>query len=59
MEQHNLTLASTRIHVLNLCPRKAPCFRSMFQSSTLTPFMWLGYLTKFHPSCSASRFTLS
>ncbi|RWW13286.1 hypothetical protein GW17_00023008 [Ensete ventricosum] len=30
MKRHNLTLASTRVHVLNLCPMKAPCFRSMF-----------------------------
>ncbi|RWW73293.1 hypothetical protein BHE74_00018846 [Ensete ventricosum] len=34
MKRHNLTLASTRVHVLDLCPRKALCFRSMFQSST-------------------------
>ncbi|RWV80231.1 hypothetical protein BHE74_00039601 [Ensete ventricosum] len=46
MEQHNLTLTFTRIHVLNLYPRKAPCFRSMFSSSTLTPYMRLGYFTK-------------
>ncbi|RWV78024.1 hypothetical protein GW17_00061074 [Ensete ventricosum] len=30
MKQHDLTLASTRVHVLDLCPRKAPCLRSMF-----------------------------
>ncbi|RZS18586.1 hypothetical protein BHM03_00050876 [Ensete ventricosum] len=30
MERHDLTLASTRVHVLDLCPRKAPCLRSMF-----------------------------
>ncbi|RWW64040.1 hypothetical protein BHE74_00028749 [Ensete ventricosum] len=30
MERHDLTLASTRVHVLNLCLRKAPCLRSMF-----------------------------
>ncbi|RRT84159.1 hypothetical protein B296_00013621 [Ensete ventricosum] len=30
MERHDLTLASTRVHVLDLCPRKASCFRSMF-----------------------------
>ncbi|RWV93805.1 hypothetical protein GW17_00043710 [Ensete ventricosum] len=28
-------------------------------SSTLTPFMRLRHFTKFHPSCSASRFALS
>ncbi|RWV94858.1 hypothetical protein BHE74_00015986 [Ensete ventricosum] len=59
MEQHNHTLASIRVHVLDLCPRKAPCFCSMFSSSTSTPFMRLGYFTKFHPSCSASLFELS
>ncbi|RWW27537.1 hypothetical protein GW17_00008019 [Ensete ventricosum] len=31
----------------------APC--SIFY----VPFMQLGYFTKFHPSCSASRFALS
>ncbi|RRT79890.1 hypothetical protein B296_00010341, partial [Ensete ventricosum] len=59
MEQHNLTLASIRVHVLDLCARKTPCFRSMFPYSTSTPFMRLGYFTKFYPSCSASRFALS
>ncbi|RWW50905.1 hypothetical protein BHE74_00042800 [Ensete ventricosum] len=59
MERHNLTLASTRVHVLDLCPRKALCFCSTFPSSMLTPSTWLGYFTKFHPSCSASRFALS
>ncbi|RRT68117.1 hypothetical protein B296_00031242 [Ensete ventricosum] len=28
-------------------------------SFTSTPFTWLGYFTKFHPSCSAPRFALS
>ncbi|RRT49482.1 hypothetical protein BHM03_00035960 [Ensete ventricosum] len=59
MKQHNPTLASTRVHVLDLCSRKFPCFRSIFPSSTSTPFIRLGYFTKFHPSCSASRFALS
>ncbi|RWV94026.1 hypothetical protein BHE74_00010908 [Ensete ventricosum] len=59
MKRHNLTLASTRVHVLDLCPRKAPCFRSMFSSSMSTPFMWLRYFIKFYPSCSASQFALS
>ncbi|RRT44899.1 hypothetical protein B296_00022408 [Ensete ventricosum] len=59
MERHNLTLATTRVHVLDLYLGKALCFRSMFSSSTLTPFMRLGYFTKFHPSCSTSRFALS
>ncbi|RWV87525.1 hypothetical protein GW17_00050467 [Ensete ventricosum] len=39
MERHDLTLASTRVHVLDLCPRKAPCLRSMF------------YLLRRLPSC--------
>ncbi|RRT82430.1 hypothetical protein B296_00002174 [Ensete ventricosum] len=26
MKRHNLTLASTRVHILNLCLRKASCF---------------------------------
>ncbi|RWW48607.1 hypothetical protein BHE74_00045301 [Ensete ventricosum] len=30
MERHYPTLASTRVHSLDLCPRKAPRFRSMF-----------------------------
>ncbi|RWW76701.1 hypothetical protein BHE74_00015188 [Ensete ventricosum] len=30
MERHNLTLASTRVHVLDLCLRKALCFCFMF-----------------------------
>ncbi|RRT57072.1 hypothetical protein B296_00011750 [Ensete ventricosum] len=59
IERHNLTLAYTRVHVLYLCPRKALCFRSIFSSSTSTPLMRLGHFTKFHPSCSASRFALS
>ncbi|RRT71087.1 hypothetical protein B296_00012442 [Ensete ventricosum] len=29
MERHDLTLASTRVNVLDLCVRKAPCLRSM------------------------------
>ncbi|RZR97292.1 hypothetical protein BHM03_00026447 [Ensete ventricosum] len=59
MKRHNLTLASTRVHVLDLCPRKALCFHFMFPSSTSNPFMRLGYFTKFHSSCSASQFALS
>ncbi|RWW61635.1 hypothetical protein BHE74_00031308 [Ensete ventricosum] len=30
MERHDPTLASTRVHALDLCPRKASCLRSMF-----------------------------
>ncbi|RWW27892.1 hypothetical protein GW17_00007661 [Ensete ventricosum] len=30
MEQHNPPLASTSVHVLDLCPRKALCLCSMF-----------------------------
>ncbi|RWW87715.1 hypothetical protein BHE74_00003440 [Ensete ventricosum] len=30
MERHDPALASTRVHVLDLCPRKASCLRSMF-----------------------------
>ncbi|RRT51072.1 hypothetical protein B296_00049675 [Ensete ventricosum] len=30
MEQHDLTLAYIRVHVLDLCPRKASCLCSMF-----------------------------
>ncbi|RRT52487.1 hypothetical protein B296_00022239 [Ensete ventricosum] len=30
MERHNPTLASARVHVLDLCLRKTSCFRSMF-----------------------------
>ncbi|RZS21322.1 hypothetical protein BHM03_00053949 [Ensete ventricosum] len=31
MERHDPTLTSTRVHALDLCPRKAPCLHSMFQ----------------------------
>ncbi|RRT34627.1 hypothetical protein B296_00028289 [Ensete ventricosum] len=31
MEQYDHNLASTRVHALDFCPRKALCFRSMFQ----------------------------
>ncbi|RWW60854.1 hypothetical protein BHE74_00032112 [Ensete ventricosum] len=30
MERHDLTLASTRVNVLNLCRRKALCLHSIF-----------------------------
>ncbi|RZS09280.1 hypothetical protein BHM03_00040346 [Ensete ventricosum] len=30
MKRHDPTLASTRVHGLDLCPRKALCLRSMF-----------------------------
>ncbi|RWV92697.1 hypothetical protein GW17_00044901 [Ensete ventricosum] len=30
MERHDLTLASIRVHALDLCPREAPCLCSMF-----------------------------
>ncbi|RRT50698.1 hypothetical protein B296_00051566 [Ensete ventricosum] len=30
MKQHDLTLASTRVHTLDLYPRKAQCLRSIF-----------------------------
>ncbi|RWW60454.1 hypothetical protein BHE74_00032542, partial [Ensete ventricosum] len=30
IERHDSTLASTRVHALNLCPRKALCLSSMF-----------------------------
>ncbi|RRT83983.1 hypothetical protein B296_00006362 [Ensete ventricosum] len=30
MEQHNLTLAFVRVHVLDLCPRKVSYLCSMF-----------------------------
>ncbi|RZR98884.1 hypothetical protein BHM03_00028338 [Ensete ventricosum] len=46
IERHNPTIASTRVHILDLYPRKASCFRSMFPSCTSTPFMQLGYFTK-------------
>ncbi|RWV97006.1 hypothetical protein GW17_00040236 [Ensete ventricosum] len=59
MERYNSTLAYTRVHVLDLCPRKAPYFDSMFPSSMSTLFMQLGYFTNFHPSCSTSQFALS
>ncbi|RWV98258.1 hypothetical protein BHE74_00059674 [Ensete ventricosum] len=58
MEQHNPTLASIRVHVLDFCQRKALCFFFMFSSSMSFSFMLLGYFTKFHPSSSVSRFAL-
>ncbi|RRT63921.1 hypothetical protein B296_00042295 [Ensete ventricosum] len=30
MERHDLTLTFTRVHVIDLCPRKASYLRSMF-----------------------------
>ncbi|RWW76309.1 hypothetical protein BHE74_00015609 [Ensete ventricosum] len=30
IERHDSSLTSTRVHVLDLCQRKAPCLRSMF-----------------------------
>ncbi|RZR95218.1 hypothetical protein BHM03_00024033 [Ensete ventricosum] len=30
MKRHDATLASTRVHALDLCLRKAPCLCSMF-----------------------------
>ncbi|RZR99673.1 hypothetical protein BHM03_00029266 [Ensete ventricosum] len=39
MERHDTALASTRVHVLDLCPRNAPCLRFMF------------YLLRRLPSC--------
>ncbi|RWW75058.1 hypothetical protein BHE74_00016938 [Ensete ventricosum] len=30
MERHDLTLASARVHVLDLCSRKASCLHSIF-----------------------------
>ncbi|RWV97836.1 hypothetical protein BHE74_00035666 [Ensete ventricosum] len=30
MERHDPALTSPRVHVLDLCPRKASCLRSMF-----------------------------
>ncbi|RRT37922.1 hypothetical protein B296_00050731 [Ensete ventricosum] len=30
MKRHDPTLASTRVHALDFCPRKAPCLRFMF-----------------------------
>ncbi|RZR72488.1 hypothetical protein BHM03_00014067 [Ensete ventricosum] len=30
MERHDPTLAFTRVHILNLCPRKVLCLHSMF-----------------------------
>ncbi|RRT76577.1 hypothetical protein B296_00022019 [Ensete ventricosum] len=30
MKRHDPTFASTRVHALDLCPRKASCLRSMF-----------------------------
>ncbi|RZR91593.1 hypothetical protein BHM03_00019742 [Ensete ventricosum] len=48
MEQHDLTLASTRVYALDLCPRKAPCLRSMFQLLCQLP----SYGLNTSPSCS-------
>ncbi|RRT55410.1 hypothetical protein B296_00019781 [Ensete ventricosum] len=31
MKRHDPNLASTRVHALDLCPRKALCLCSMFQ----------------------------
>ncbi|RWW06007.1 hypothetical protein BHE74_00050904 [Ensete ventricosum] len=59
MERHDLTLASTRVHVLDLQSKESLMPLLHVPSSTSTPFMWFGYFTKFYPSCSAPRFALS
>ncbi|RWW49474.1 hypothetical protein BHE74_00044377 [Ensete ventricosum] len=54
-----ISLLPTSIHVLDLCPRKTSCLRSMFPLVRRHPSCGLDAFTKFHPSCSASRFALS
>ncbi|RRT80272.1 hypothetical protein B296_00007141, partial [Ensete ventricosum] len=48
MKQHDPTFASTRVYALDLCPRKAPCLRSMFQLLRQLPTCGLNT----SPSCS-------
>ncbi|RWW68732.1 hypothetical protein BHE74_00023730 [Ensete ventricosum] len=50
MEQHDLTLASTRVHVLGLLSKESFISLLHVSSSTSTLVMRLGYFTKFHPS---------
>ncbi|RZS13726.1 hypothetical protein BHM03_00045340 [Ensete ventricosum] len=42
MERHDPTLASIRVHALDLYPRKAPCLRSMFHLLCRLPSCDLG-----------------
>ncbi|RZS01467.1 hypothetical protein BHM03_00031318 [Ensete ventricosum] len=42
MERHDLTLAFARVHVFDLCPRKASCLRSMFHLLRRLPSCDLG-----------------
>ncbi|RWV77417.1 hypothetical protein GW17_00061756 [Ensete ventricosum] len=37
MKRHDPSLAYTRVHILNLCPKKAPCLRSMFHFQRRLP----------------------
>ncbi|RWW44450.1 hypothetical protein BHE74_00049789 [Ensete ventricosum] len=46
MERHDLTLASTRVHVIDLCPRKASCLRSLFHLLHRLPSCGLDTLPK-------------
>ncbi|RZS05144.1 hypothetical protein BHM03_00035597 [Ensete ventricosum] len=41
MEQHDPTLASIRVHVLDLCLKKAPCLCSMFHLLCRSPLCGL------------------
>ncbi|RWW72845.1 hypothetical protein BHE74_00019317, partial [Ensete ventricosum] len=59
IERHNLTLASTRVHALDLCLRKASCLHSMFHLLCQLLSCGLGYFTKFLSSRSAARFALN
>ncbi|RRT34269.1 hypothetical protein B296_00024877 [Ensete ventricosum] len=54
MERHDLTLASTRVHTLDLYLRKALCLRSMYYLLCRLP----SYGLDTSPSCSAPRFAL-
>ncbi|RWV96102.1 hypothetical protein BHE74_00031152 [Ensete ventricosum] len=60
MERHDPFLTSTRVHVLDLCPRKALCLCSIFHLLCRPPSCGFDTSpTKFYLSCSTPRFVLS
>ncbi|RRT57028.1 hypothetical protein B296_00024967 [Ensete ventricosum] len=60
MEQYDPTLSSTRVHVLDLCPRKAPCLCFIFHLLCRLPLCDLDTsLSSFHLSCFVPQFALS
>ncbi|CAL9776443.1 unnamed protein product [Musa acuminata subsp. burmannicoides] len=59
MEQHDPTLASARVHVFDLCPRKALCLCSMFQLLCWLPSCGLGTSPSYTQVAPLLAFALS